>query len=52
MKDVYQLLHDAGPLAKMEAHADTAKLMFQQTAECAWFIREYVSRGFGETFST
>lgn len=46
MKDIYDLMSKAEQLKNLEAHRHTVKLIFQQTAECAWFIRDYASRGY------
>jgi hypothetical protein len=51
MKDMYDFVNVALPIQKEdlgEAREEIFKCMFQQTYDCAWFIRDYASRGFCE----
>jgi hypothetical protein len=50
MKDIYDFVVSANPLQAQdisEARRKVVKLMLQQTYDCAWFIKDYASRGFG-----
>jgi hypothetical protein len=51
MKDVYDVMLAADKLDS-EVHYGTVKLIFQQTTECTWFIRDYASRNYSEIISS
>jgi hypothetical protein len=51
INEIYSIVLMAEPLERIDAHRKTLQLICQQTAECAFFISDYASRGFGEMTS-
>jgi hypothetical protein len=47
IRDLYKNVLSAKPLEVIGSHEETAKRIYQQTVECAWFIHDYASHGFG-----
>ena len=41
MDDVFLFIKEAGPIRKIESHAQIIELMSRQATECAYFIRDY-----------
>jgi hypothetical protein len=41
MNDVYDFVHEAEPLKKIESQKQIVALITQQTTQCAYFIRDY-----------
>jgi hypothetical protein len=48
MNGIYKFALSAETLQMVKTHRKTAQRMCQQTTECAIFIREYASHGFGK----
>jgi|SRR5882762_1073931 len=51
MGDMYTFMHKAQPVEKIKSHMKILAVITKQTAECAYFIEEYVrTKGFGMLF--
>jgi hypothetical protein len=51
MKAIFDVMSAEDKLKNMtDSRRRTVELIFQQTTECAWFIRDYVSRNYSEIF--
>jgi hypothetical protein len=49
MKDVYDSIWDvADKLSENDPRYRTVKVILQQTTECAFFVSNYASRGYGK----
>jgi hypothetical protein len=41
INDIYEFVHEAEPLKKVESHKQIIVHIIQQTTECGYFIRDY-----------